>query len=182
MINLLPTEEKKKLRVQYALRIWATFFCVLFLLGLSAIALLTPAFILSLFKENISKDKIENLQKRENFNLDKETENYILDMNTKIDTILPFVNNKLEASDIFREILVNKDQNIKINTFSYSIGKDGIIIVQIKGISNTRESLIKFLKKLDTQNMFAKIDLPVSNFVKNKNLEFDFNLKVINKI
>lgn len=182
MINLLPTKEKKRLGTEYMLRAWITFLWIIFFLGVFGTVLLLPSFIVSVVKEQSSKDKIINLQKREDFNINKETEKLIMDTNQKIETITPFLNNKFEASDIFKKILENKDTNIKIKTLSYGLGQDGVITIQIKGISNTRESLIQFLKKLETQDIFAKIDLPVSNFVKNKDLEFDFGLKIKNKI
>ncbi len=124
--------------------------------------------------------KMQNLEQRENFSLDKDTEVLIVDINTKIDIIAPYTKPRAKASDIFSKIVENKSADIHITGISFVSAPDGSISAEVSGVSATRESLIQFLKKLDGQNVFQKVDLPVSNFVKNKDLDFDFSLKVLN--
>jgi hypothetical protein len=51
----------------------------------------------------------------------------------------------------------------------------------ISGTSNTRESIIDFNKVLNKIGIFEKIDLPVSNIIKDKKSDFTMVLKYIKK-
>jgi hypothetical protein len=71
-----------------------------------------------------------------------------------------------------------KTNSIKINQFSFSPNSTSTETINLQGVSATRDSLVNFKKSLDESGLFKSIDLPVSNFTKDKNISFNMTLTV----
>ena len=78
-------------------------------------------------------------------------------------------------------ILSKKTPAISINQFGYtSLGKN-TATMSIGGISQTRESLVSFVKSLNESGIFESVDSPISNFTKEKNIDFLITLAIAQK-
>ena len=179
MINLLPLEEKRGIRTRYILRAIVSFLWMLFVVVIASSILLLPSLLLSSLKQDIAESKMASLEKRENFTLDEASTAFITDANAKVGILMPFAGGqKAKAGDVFAKILGYKDNDIKISGMTFTAGADGARSVQLSGMAGSREGLLRFLKKFESDGTFAKADLPVGSFIKNKDLEFNFNLKL----
>lgn len=177
MINLLPIEEKKNLTKEFNLRIVSFYLYTLaicFLIG--AIALLPSYFFFSL-KETIASNKLEAIKALPLPVSDKENTNIIKDTNKKIATIENTEKTQFSVLDkVIDEIISKKMPDIKLNLISYVIDKDEVKQITLRGTAPDRERLIIFRRALEADPLFSKIDLPISNFIKGSNIDFNMNL------
>ncbi len=66
--------------------------------------------------------------------------------------------------------------DIKITKISYQADKAKGGTVSIAGTAPSRDRLLLFKKALDDDNNFTKVDLPISNFVKGSDIQFNLTL------
>lgn len=177
MINLLPIEEKKNLTKEFNFRVVSFYFftvAICFLIG--AIALLPSYFFFSL-KETIASNKLEAIKALPLPVSDKENTNIIKDTNKKITTIENTEKTQFSVLDkVINEIISKKMPDIKLNFISYNIDKEGVKQITLKGIAPDRERLLVFRRALENDTLFSKVDLPISNFIKGSNIDFNMNV------
>lgn len=95
----------------------------------------------------------------------------VIDKNLKYPEIVPF----------FDAILSQKTNSITINSLAYSSSDDKNAVIDISGMSGNREALLTFVKNLQGLGLFKSVDFPISNFTKDKNLDFSLNIKIEKK-
>ncbi len=177
MINLLPIEEKKRIARDYNFRIFIAYFYAVGACFLIACVLLLPAYFLVILKENLANKKLETLKSLPISEPDKDTIKIIKDVNAKISLIENAEKNKfLVLENAIDKILSKKIPGVKLTAIDYEKDKDRIKSVTLKGIAPDRERLLLFKQMLENDAVFSKVDLPISNFVKGKDI--DFSLKV----
>jgi len=173
MMNFLPEEDKIKIKKEYLRRlfmIWGIFF---FLAVSAGIVLLLPAFLflrgqedglerqLIVFGERISRSGVKDIVPLAE------------DLNGKISVLASGQGAVKKESDVVKNILEGKTKGIKINNLSFN-GK----IFSIKGISENRTDLLVFVASLKNNKGFKQVESPVSNLVKEKNIEFTINISL----
>lgn len=77
-----------------------------------------------------------------------------------------------------QEVLTVKPSGVKINNllFAKGAGTGGESTIELSGIAVSRRSLLAFLERLRADKAFIAVDSPVSNLIKESNV--DFNLKL----
>ena len=177
MINLIGTEEKKKLTTSFFLRVLTVLFLLLaFAVFIIVIAIL-PSYITSVVKKNEAEAKLVLQKKQPVPIVDQTTMALIKDVNGKLGLIENAEKNKFQISEkVIKEIILNKMPDIKITEFSYindpATGKK----ISINGIAPSRERLLFFRQALQNDSAFKSVDLPISNFVKGSNIQFYLSL------
>lgn len=167
MINLLPAENKIAIKKEYLRRLAAVF--GIFLLSailVIAILLITLFFIAS----NQKKAQDESIFLiREHLSLQNEAEisSLVSEINSKISLLGNNQKNARRASEILEKIIGIKTKKIKITSLSFDSGK-----ISIYGISETRTDLINFIENLKKEPAFLRVNSPLSNFLKEGNVEF----------
>lgn len=179
MINLIPTEEQKKITKIFYLKLIVVFFLLLAFSMFVASVSLIPSYFLALNKERIAESKLE-IQKSETIpQLDTDTVALIKEIDGKMKTIENSIKNKfLVSEEIINQIIASKMADIKITRISF----DGNVAtdkkVSIYGTAPSRERLLLFRRSLEENPKFTKVDLPVSNFIKGENIEFYLSLSL----
>ncbi len=177
MTNLIPIEEKKKINRDFHFRLITVLFAMFgFCMLLASIAIL-PSYFVSSSKKNFTLSKLETQKNEPVLELDANTSIMINDFNQKLSLIENAEKNKFILSKrVINEIILKKMSNIKITDMSYS--NDAILgkTISIDGTAPNREMLLSFKKALANDTFFSKVDLPISNFVKGKNIEFSLTL------
>lgn len=177
MRNILLQKDKERLHKEYRLRKAVVALVFIFITTLIAILLLIPSYIASQYKEqstlkyaNIISESIE-VQKRNTVNL------VLSDTNTKL-KLLSDDKDKVSFRDTIETIIENKSDDIKIDKFLYTkkVEEDEIIVV---GTASQRNSLLKFQRDLESENVFSEAVLPTSNLASDKDIEF--SIRVISK-
>jgi hypothetical protein len=177
MINLIPKEEKKKRTADFFLRLSAIFLLMASFAVFIACVTILPAYILSLQK-NSSVDQKLKIQK--NISLPDLGERSLAtakDLDGKLSLMENAEKNEFPVSrKIINSIIFNKTSSIKITHISYE--NDGTLgkKISINGVASSRAALLSFSQALGYDSDFKKVDLPISNFVKESNIPFSLTL------
>ena len=75
-------------------------------------------------------------------------------------------------------LLSKKTKDIYIKELAYTSLGETKAKITLVGTGATRESLVFFVKKLEESKFFEKVDLPISNFTRDRDINFSINLTV----
>ncbi len=177
MINLIPNHEKKKKVKDFYFRLVVVSFVVLGLCALVASVSILPSYFLSSIKKNLASSKLETQKNQAIPPAGQSTLTMVADLGNKLNLVETAEKNKyLISQKIINEIVLEKMSDIKIIEFSYTDSTASGKKVTIHGQAPSRERLLLFRKALEDNTAFKKVDLPISNFVKGSNIQFDINL------
>lgn len=178
MINLIPSQQKKKIKKLFYLRFGVVVFIVLGLATVINAVLIAPSF----FYLNLQKKIVENQLASTNEISSEEKENasvLLADLSKKIELIKSTQKSKfLVSEEVIKKVINTKTDGIKINEISYE-GLQDKKFIEIKGEALSRENLIFYKNNLEKNTEFSKVDLPVSNFIKSRNIPFSLKIDII---
>ena len=177
MINLIPKEEKKKMATDFYFRLLILFmFMLSFAVAVATISLL-PAYFFSLVKDSTSLTKLQIQKNNIAPEMGEQSMATINDMNAKLNLVENAEKNKFPISTkVINEILLNKTSNIKIVQIQYQYDPIAGKTISILGTAPSRQALLTFQEALQNDPAFKNVNLPISNFVKESNLEFNLSL------
>lgn len=173
MINILPIEEKKKVITEYRFRLGVVAIFAVSTLVLSSLVLLAPAYLLAVSKYNSISSELAVLESKQGRGVqEKDVNMQTNSINKKIDL---FLNGGVSASSSPSQALLNilniKGNTVKIQGFTYdaNAGQGRFVVI---GKAPDREVLARFVEELKKEPTFAKVDLPISSYVKSTNIDF----------
>ena len=109
--------------------------------------------------------------------IDQETSDVITDLEKELSLIDQAEKNKFLVSEkIINEVLSEKMPDIKITKISYSTDATRGRKISLTGVAPSREELLVFSQALQKNKAFLKVNLPISNFIKGSNIEFNLDL------
>lgn len=144
---------------------------------LISLGLLFPSYVLSQIKERHAKTELS--QSKEELNSKLPSDDILEELKVtrnNINSLKPF-SNKIYIYSLLR-IFESKPQTIKINFVSFVKPLEGESRFVLRGVATDRESLISFAKALESRVEFSAVDLPVSNFAKETNIEFSMTVTI----
>jgi hypothetical protein len=177
MINLIPKEEKKRMTVNFYYRLAILFlmlgsFCVLV-----ALVAILPAYLLSSVRNTAAEKKLE-IQKNETLpSTGEQSLAAIKSINGELNLVENAEKNKFSISEkVISDILFKKMPNIKITQILYA--KDPVQgkKINVLGTAPSREVLLLFRQALENDPTFQKVDLPISDFAKGSDIQFNLSL------
>jgi hypothetical protein len=173
MINLLPPNARRNVIREYWLRVATVW---MFLLGTGCLivaALLLPTYVQIQIQLNALSES----------------------MNASTETISSYdtLARELVVANDRSKILLNaasstpfsvyvtnieqlSGQAISINTYTFTRPKTGEATIAISGIARTRQELADFKDVLSSEGVYSRVDLPISNLIKEKDLLFSMQL------
>ena len=180
-MNLLPKIEKEALKKGLKLRF---IIVTLFLLTASFLVgfiMLLPSYFIA--RAHFYLTESGNSTNTGNESLSKEILNLPSEINLKLKVLQSNIAGP-SVVDIFNKIISPVSTRVTINSISFSRdqnyqGKNGIDIL-ISGTALDRDSLLSFLKLLKDSSFFSSVDVPISNFTKNKDIPFSMNIFIEN--
>lgn len=142
-----------------------------------ASVLMLPPYIASSSKESALVDRLVSM------NLESPTVS-LEDLNNfieKINTTLSMFNSNEKARDVyqtaFKPVLDARPGSVAITQLIYQDrGGDIGATIELHGVALDRASLQSFKAKLEETKSFTTVDVPISNFVKRNNIDFNINL------
>jgi len=177
MINLIPKEEKKKMIVDFYYRLFVLFlFMLSFAIFIGVISLL-PAYFYSSEKNSIVNTELATQKNTAVPLLGEQSLAAVSDINNKLGIINNAEKNSFPISEkVINTILAEKTSDIHIIQITYQndpvLGKQ----VGVLGIADTREALLSFQQTLASDPDFKNVNLPISSFVKDSNIQFNLTL------
>jgi hypothetical protein len=140
---------------------------------------LFPSWLVSYYKEKDFSVQSDEINKSLSTLDIASTTNFIKSFNTKLG-IISGSQDYPKFIPVVDEILSKKSNNMRISGIYYSVNSATTGVLTLEGIGDTRESLVTFSESLKTVPYFKKVDLPISNLAKDKNIEFTISINVEN--
>lgn len=178
MINLLPASEIKKTRVEYRMRLAVTALSLLVLVMLIAIVSLLPAYVLMSHKRAALSGDLSNiLQGSARSEEQKNLETILKETDAAVEMLGGNTKGLSVSRDIVEKFAGYKTASIKIKGIFYDAkGTEGSLA--IKGTAANRQSLTDLVDMLKKDKMFKNVTLPISDLVKDKDIDFNITMKV----
>ncbi len=179
MFNLLPENLRKQITGEYRLRLAVISILLVIFIQVSFLVFLSPSWLVSYYKEKEYSLQSDELNKSLSTLDISSTTAFIKSFNTK----LGIINDSLEYPKfipIVDGILSKKNNNIRISGIYYSVNSATAGTLTLEGIGDTRESLVSFSENLRSIEHFKKVDLPISNLAKDKNIDFTISVTIEN--
>lgn len=178
MANLLPIEEKNKIKKEYRMRLAVVAMFLLSGLIVVSIVLLAPSYILSSVKYKSATTRLEAEKKKISDSADGLDPIKIakkVNANLKIlgqeSSMMPL------SYDVFTTVVGHKPESVKIKSIFYDREKDAGR-VSVVGVSKDRKTLLLFLQSLESEKMFNSVELPISSFVEGEDIEFTIRITI----
>jgi len=172
MLNLLPEEEKKRLKREYTVRYLIVIFLAIIFTGIIYFVLAFPSYVISKLKQQELTAIIAELDRVDISKGVPVTELSLIDINKKIGD-LRGTGKEVSIANIISEILNTVTSSIKINSFNYDKN-----FLMLNGMAKDRDGLTSFVKKLEENTLFTKVNLPVSNLAQEKNINFSIQISI----
>lgn len=179
MFNLLPENLRNAVIKEYRLRLTVVVMVFVILIQVSFLVFLFPSWLVSFYKEKDFSTQSDELSKSLSTLDISSTTSFIKSFNNKIGII----NNALEYPKfipILDDILAKKTGSIRISGMYYTVDSMNSGTLTLEGIGDTRESLVSFSDSLETIGYFKKVDLPISNLAKDRNIAFTISINIEN--
>jgi len=177
MINLTPKEEKKKMAVDFYCRLAILLLLMGSFTALVALLAILPAYFMSSVKNSIAETKLETQKQSPLPALGEQSLTEVKGINNQLSLVENAEKNKFLVSErIVNAILLKKTPGIKITQIVYQKNEAQGKKVSLTGIASSRESLLLFEQALEADSAFQNVDLPISSFVKESNLQFNLTL------
>ncbi len=177
MTNLLPQKEQGIIQKEYKNRRMIVAFTTLLFTVLVGTGFLVPSLLLSNVKLKEVSSIADTARKENEAQTANNSASVILrDADSKL-ALLKAEAVDYSAHDIFGLVVKDKSADIRIKEMTYvrsTTAIEGSIVVT--GLAKNRESLTKFLHQMQAQTIFKSVDLPVSNFAKDKDIAFSMNI------
>jgi uncharacterized protein (UPF0210 family) len=177
MINLIPNKDKKHMRQDFYFRLTTIVFMALALSMVVACIALFPAYLLSSVKKDLASTQALDKKNEAMPRVDEDTNLAINDLNKKIALVERAEKNKFSVSSVIVDQILNSiTEDIKITSIAYDESPDKAL--SVRGQAANREKLLVFRKALESNPFFQKVDLPISNFVKDSDIKFYLNITI----
>jgi hypothetical protein len=174
--RLLPEIEIQRLRYEFyaraAIIVLVAVSFVFIVLGI----LLIPSSILS-------SSRIKAVENRFN-DISKKTSQYnggaaeaALTRTSALMSIIHKDPRSLSVTEVVEMILANRGRQVTIESLSISSpsGKNNKTTIGLSGKAISREALVTFVKRLDSEGVFEPLSVPVSNFTKSRDIDFSIS-------
>lgn len=177
MFNLLPDNLKERIKKEYKLRLIIVIVVFFILAELTFLVFLLPSWLNSYYKQKEYSGRINEVSNVLSNQDISSTTAYIKSTNN----ILTVINDSLDypkLSPIVLDILSKKKPNIKLSGIFYSVNTGNTGTLSINGLASNREALVSFSESLREIEYFKKVDLPISNLAKDKNIDFSISINI----
>ncbi len=171
MFNLLPQLEKKILRREYRIRIGIVALGLSFVTLLIASVTLVPSLLLSSQREESATRRFEALSKSSNNGNADELDKVLLEAKSAL-SLLPHESPKKLLYEVVLMIVALKTDAVSLQSFSFAKVDGGKRSVDIGGGAKDRAALLAFVKALEESRLFEGVDVPISHFAKDSDIEF----------
>lgn len=172
--NLLTPQEKKAVRLEEARRL-VMFFAGLSAAGLAIVSsLLLPSYLpLVMQRRGLEESLFLEEQAAERFQV-KKTLLSLREVLAEINVLKTQVTAPAKASEILEQFLAPAEGGITIAFLG--IKNDGEVM--LNGLAATRKDLLQFEKTLRESNKFEDITSPLSNIIRETNINFSIRGKL----
>lgn len=175
-LNLLPPKEKREAKLAGLIH-WLVFLAVPISFFLLVFILFLTSTFLSLLIMTKTQDEAIKIRENDFKTQDLlETEEKIAEINQVLDQVHRKQSETVSWTPILEEISKITPKRIYLTNFSYNQSKNTIILI---GWAEERKDVLFMEKLLKESPFFDQVNSPLSNLLKQNNIDFSFNFKPV---
>lgn len=175
MRNLLPAAYRKKVTIEYRLRVAVVVFSLILIIAVVGIALLTPSYFLSRSKRDSASEQKAFIERSIEFRESEISAELLRKTRDRL-VLLADDGNRMSFTEIIEKLIRDKGIGVAISGISH-VRLGGTGTLTITGEALQRDSLLAFKKALDREASFSSVSLPISDLAKSRDIEFTLTLK-----
>lgn len=169
MANLIPTEAKRQITLEYWIRVASVWLCLLGAAALTIVVLNVPSYLLIQNQLQAFGSKYANASMQQTSFEKVETD--ITRANNA--AVLLASTNKFQAMvPVVEKIEALTNEGIELSDFTVARKERAIESVEVRGVARDRESLVLFSNTIEADEDFVSADLPLSNLAKDSDIPF----------
>lgn len=177
MANLIPQKEKRSIYSSYRNKIISFGLVGLIVSILFGAILLLPSYFLTISKLKEARASLEVLKKSVDYQKSRNTEEEIINTNRYVE-ILSGRDFNISADEPLKKIISLAPSGLDITSVNYRSIDSSKAEILVSGQSSTREKIISYADLLRGSGLFSKVDLPIGNLAKDKDITFNLSLSV----
>lgn len=170
MFKLLTDQARQKVAHEYAVRRAIVILCGLILVFLIGVIGLLPSFVLSNARQNEALERMRVINSVERGEDESGLTDWLLLTNQMLIALSPKLDTD-RPSDFIEQVINQNLKGVHLVGFSW-VKKEGNVALSVDGVAQDRQTLITFENHLNTSGHFSKINLPISNLAKDKDIDF----------
>lgn len=178
MINLLPPDQKKELRLLENFKIALS---LEILLGISLIFIVLIFLSINFFISGEAKTKKILYEQRqeelETFQM-QNLQNNLITFNNTLSSLSFFYRSQTDSVEIIEKIVETIPDRILLNNLSMSPNLKNSISFNLSGFAENRDFLLEFKNNLEKEELFSEVFFPPSSFLKPVNIIFSVTFKI----
>lgn len=172
MFNLLPKIKKDIIHREYRIRLAVVGLWLLFAVFVFSSILFFPSLLLSSEKERAAQERYVALSKSLEQSGRTDMDVALNEAKSRL-ALLRGEAPKMFLYELLMLIVSAKTDRISLTNFSFIKAADGRHEIAISGTGENRTALLSFIKALERTELFEKVDAPISNFVKDTDINFE---------
>lgn len=179
MFNLLLNKDKIFLLREYKSRVAVVIVCLASGVVAIGIVLLIPSYVWTHVLLQSSADRLADLKQVQAGAASADLQRTLLEGKRSIAMLSG--SQPLDMTGLIKSLTETRVKGIKISDVEYAqdVNTASIPKIQISGIAATRQNLLDFTDALKKNAHFSGVNLPLSSFVKDKDIEFSIQMNVV---
>lgn len=166
-MNFLPDENKILFKKEYFRRLEVISGCFSFFIIFFSVAMLLPKFVLLSSEKKFLQEKLESINQVVSSTISKDIDAMVAEVNREISSILGGEPNGYEKSMLIK--IITNAKTVGVSLKNIDINNKQILV---KGTGKMRADMLNFVDILKKESIFKKVDSPVGNLLKEKDVEF----------
>jgi len=182
-INLLPREYQNELKLERFNRLVVAAGAGIFLIVAVNAIFLLPLWALFEAQEREMTRQLAALQKNPDFSRVADIENEIGALNSEIKTFNDLEKTRFEIAQALMSVMDSRPLGISIDNIIFSIASprgNQASQITVQGKAVNRDLLLKFAATNETNAFFKKVNSPISNLLKETELDYSLVLDLAN--
>jgi hypothetical protein len=138
---------------------------------------ISPSYFLSVEKEKIITKEFEETEKSGKLIADDKAFQSDIKNTQEMISLLKPSDKYISIGDLISKIISKKNPGLRIDGITITSSKNNQYQVLLKGNATSRDILKTFAENLRNGGLFESVDLPISNFTKIADIDFNISLK-----
>lgn len=172
MFNLLPKTKKEIIRREYRVRLAVVYLWLLFAALVISSLLLLPSLFLSSANERAAQLRFDTLLKSLESGNAADIDAILIDTKSQL-ALLESRNPKVFLYELLMLIASAQTDRLSLTGLSFGAPTEGKRDIDIAGIAQNRSVLLSFAQTLEQTGLFEKVEVPISNFAKDTDINFN---------
>ncbi len=177
MLHLLPEQHKKQVKLEYQKRLIIVACIFITAIAVIGVVALLPSYIYSHMKYNEIKSAKQSLDDALALQQGDKTADVVKEITDNIQALQPF-GAAQSPTEVIHRIQAMAPGGIHITRFGYVLKADNTLTLELVGRADSRSDLTQFVRLLQADTYFEGARVPLSNFTKDKNIDFTLMLGV----